>query len=200
MRRFVVIAALLPLLAALTPTGESRAQEAGEGAPALPSIGIQRDSDAPMEIEADQLEASREENGKEHVVFQRNVRVRQGDLRIWCDRLEATYGTAGSGPERIATRGNVRIVQQGSELRCDRADYDRATEVLLCRSPGAKARLTRGDDQVEGDEIELHLRDGAIQVRGGARVVIPGGQAAERPKAADPLKGAEPAKGAEGTE
>ena len=127
------------------------------------------------------------------MVFQHTVRVRQGDLRIWCDRLEAIYGASGSGPERIETRGSVRIVQQGSELRCEHATYVRSTEVLLCRSPGSKALLTRGEDQVEGDEIELHLRDGAIHVRGGARVVIPGVQGAGP-------AGAGPASAGEGTE
>ena len=173
-----LVAALTPLslvllvLLALFATGPALAAEPQKP---VPPIGVQLDNQDPIEIRSVELEARRAEDGRERVVFRGSVRVKQGDLRIRCDWLEATYGTDGAGgPEKIVARGSVRILQQGNELHCTDAVFDRASQRLICTSSAGPATLLRGDDVVEGDEIRLDLAKSVIRVVGSARVRVRG--------------------------
>jgi len=90
----LILAATLAVstgLAATTVTAEeSEHQPFGIGMP---------DSDQPISIRADELEAV-SRDGRRHLIFTDNVRVEQADVRIESDRLEAFYPKGENQPNR----------------------------------------------------------------------------------------------------
>lgn len=126
------------------------------------------DSKAPLSILSDELDA-RQTEGRRTLVFQRGVRVTQGDLTLSCDRLEAFYPAEGNQPDRLTAVGAVHVVQGRQQAWCDQAVYDRAKQRLTCEG---NARFRDGDDQLSGRRIDIDLAKETINVTGGAEIVI----------------------------
>ena len=172
---------LLGCALALVMLGSALAEDVATGGPkaeiplerTAQRLGLSVSRDAPITITSDELDLARGENGLEQVVFRRNVRVVQGDLRLSCDWLQAEYPDgAGGRPERIVARGAVRMLQQGSEVRCTEAIFNAdACEAVFTSSKGP-AELRRGDNVIKGDKIVFDLCTGFLKVRGSARVDV----------------------------
>lgn len=126
------------------------------------------DGDAPIEIRADEAEIVNRGRGRE-LVFQRNVRVKQANVTLKSQRLEATYRKGESEPEKLIAQGSVEVDQAGRVARCDRAVYLRAEQQLTC---SGRAELIQGCDVVRGDSIEFWLADDRARVEGAASIVI----------------------------
>jgi len=125
-------------------------------------------AEGPLHIDSDELEMD-EQQGERRFVFRRNVHVRQGDMTLRSDVLEAFYPAGQSQPERLVATGNVVIRQQGKQVACDRATYHRSEQRMFCRG---HAVMSEGDDEVRGEEIEFQLDTERLFVRGGARVRV----------------------------
>ena len=166
--------AAVSVLVLLLLLGTGRPAAADEPAErAAARIGFSLDKSAAMSIKARELEATREPDGRERVVFRHAVEAVQGDLAIDCDWLEALYGKDRSGgPERLEARGAVRIRQGDVEVRCAEAVFERTEDRALCRGAGGLAELQWGDDIVRGKQIEFDLASGVFKVRGGAHVTV----------------------------
>jgi lipopolysaccharide export system protein LptA len=138
------------------------------------------DSDQPLSIHADELEAS-QQGGARRLVFKKGVRVSQADLTLESARLEAFYPEKASQPERLVASGGVRVAQGTREARCDQATYFRSDERMLCEG---NAELRDGDDRVAGSVIEFDLAAERVVVKGGATVLFhPEPDAAQPPEA-----------------
>lgn len=163
--------ALALALALGAGVGPARAEDAArEGAAGL---GISIRSDQPMQIDAEELEAVRDQNGGERVTFRRAVRARQGDLDLRCDWLEALYPEGGGrGPVRITARGSVRATQGDTAVACTEMVYDERDCRLTCSSSTGPAVVRRGEDVIRGREIAFDLCKGALKVKGGAQVQV----------------------------
>lgn len=125
-------------------------------------------SDGPLSIHSDELEALQKE-GNRTLIFRKNVRVTQGELAIRCDRLEAYYPAKSSQPDRLVATGDVYLAQGSQEAWCDETVYNRRGEMLVCRG---SARFRDGDNMLRGSEIEIDLARETVNVRGGAEIVI----------------------------
>jgi len=125
-------------------------------------------SDAPIEIQADAAEIMAE-GERRKLVFQGAVRVRQDNVSVRSERLEAEYAEGESEPERLVARGKVHVEQGNRSARCDRAEYVRATQKVTCRG---HAELIQGCDVVRGELIELDLAGEKARVEGAASIVI----------------------------
>lgn len=125
-------------------------------------------SDAPIEIKADEAEIINRESGRE-LRFQRNVFVRQANVTLRSDELEATYTRGASEPERLIAQGRVFVDQGGRQAKCDRAVYLRAEQQLTCRG---HAELVQGCDIVRGESIQFDLAGDRARVEGAASIVI----------------------------
>lgn len=125
-------------------------------------------SDAPIEIKADQAELSAEGNDRK-LVFQGGVWVKQDNVIVTSDRLEAEYVDGESEPSRLLAQGSVHVEQGNRAARCDRAEYLRATSQLTCRG---RAELVQGCDVVRGEVIVLDLAADKARVEGAASIVI----------------------------
>jgi len=126
------------------------------------------DSDAPIQIQADEAEIVSRDQGRE-LVFTHNVLVQQANVTLKSDRLEATYKKGQSEPERLVAEGRVFVDQGGRQARCDRAIYLREAQRLTCIG---HAELVQGCDIVRGQSIRFDLADDRALVEGAASIVI----------------------------
>ncbi|MAG30774.1 MAG: hypothetical protein CL908_07790, partial [Deltaproteobacteria bacterium] len=149
------------------------------GGPASEGRGLDADlefsgfqDDAPIQIEAEEAEIISRDADR-LLVFQRNVRVRQANIRLRSDRLEAVYERGESEPRKLVAQGAVRIDQDGRRASCDRAVYVRADQRLSCHG---HAELVQGCDIVRGESIEFDLAGDRARVEGAASIVIQPGE------------------------
>jgi lipopolysaccharide export system protein LptA len=126
------------------------------------------DSDQPLAIHSDELEAS-QTRGARRLVFSKNVKVEQGDLQLESARLEAFYPENASQPDRLVASGDVHVVQGTRQARCDEAIYYRTEDLLVCEG---HAELRDGEDRVAGAVIEFDLGAERVLVKGGATVLF----------------------------
>ncbi len=126
------------------------------------------DSEAPIEIKAEEAEIINRDGGR-NLVFKRNVSVRQANVTLLSDYLEATYRKGESEPERLVARGKVFVDQGERRARCDRAVYVRSAQQLICTG---HAELVQGCDIVRGQSIEFFLGEDRARVEGAASIVI----------------------------
>lgn len=133
------------------------------------------DSDAPIEIKADTAEIVAEGEGR-RLVFTGSVWVRQADLTLRSDFLEAEYVEGESEPRQLVARGAVRVEQGNRSARCDQARYERASQQISCRG---HAELVQGCDIVRGELIVLDLAANKARVEGAASIIISPKQGAD---------------------
>ncbi len=149
-------------------TGKAASGTGGKGGSEarLGVAGFQ--SDAPIEIHADEAEIlAQGENRK--LIFKGGVKVRQDDLALGSDLLEAEYEAGESEPKRLVAQGTVHVVQGNRSARCDRAEYLRSAQKITCRG---HAELIQGCDVVRGELIVLDLAGDKARVEGAASIVI----------------------------
>lgn len=120
--------------------------------------------DGAITIEANQLDVWETPEGR-RVVFDGSVRVAQEDLGLSARQIEALYPPGADQPTRVVARGDVVVTQGDREARCDEAEYRREERHLLCRG---SAWLRRGDDRVQGEQIDFDLAEERVMVSGGA--------------------------------
>ena len=166
---------------ALLTLGTALAQEVATSGPgaeiplerSAQRLGLAVSRDAPITITSDELDVARDENGRERVVFRRNVTVVQGEMHLRCDWLQVEYPDGvGGRPRRIVARGAVRMMQADSEVRCTEAVFDHDACKAVCTSSTGPAELRRGENVIKGDEIVFDLCTGFLKVRGSARVDV----------------------------
>jgi lipopolysaccharide transport protein LptA len=124
------------------------------------------DRNAPVVIQADELEAS-DEQGRRVLVFRRNVEVQQGSLTLSAKRLSAVYPEGSKQPSRLEAEGGVVIREGRREARCERVVYDRPGRRLDC---AGSAALRDGDDRIGGKSIRFDLAKRSVAVDGGSEV------------------------------
>ena len=129
-----------------------------------------RQSDEPMEITSDRMEAF---NEKKLVVFSGNARVTQGNIMLKADKLllyykkEAdkagkkdkigTIETEKTGDlEKIEARGNVSLIQGERVARGDEAVYFRESNKIVMTG---NAVLNEGKNSIKGDRVIVFLNE-----------------------------------------
>lgn len=125
-------------------------------------------SDKPIRIDSEELEVVSEGDSR-RLIFTDDVRVVQGETRLFASRLVAFYPPGASQPERLEASGAVRVLDGEREVRCLRATYFREEGVILCVGD---AILIQGCDEVRGSQIEFDLNREAVKVIGAASVVL----------------------------
>ncbi len=121
----------------------------------------------PLQVDADTLEVRGEDA---LVVFEGNVRARQGDLELEADRVEVTLEPGTRAIREVRARGNVRI-RRGEVLATgERAAYDAARGVVVLEG---NPKVWRGRDVVAGQRITLYLAENRSVVEGARAVLYP---------------------------
>ena len=169
---------------AQSATPRPRPARPSSTAPAPRPDGAADGSNAPVTVDADQLENIQKEG---LVVFTGNVVATQNSSTQWADRMEVYLDDKGDRIVRTVSTGNVRIItrdcRSGTAKRAEY--YDAEQRVVLI----GNARVWRDDNVVTGERITIFLAEDRSLVEGGQQervkaVFYPKSQdeAAARPK------------------
>jgi lipopolysaccharide export system protein LptA len=146
-------------------SGKARPARPPAAAPAARPNGsppAQDNRDAPVTVDADQLENIQKEG---LVVFSGNVVASQNSSTQWADRMEVYLDDKGDNIVRTVSTGNVRIVtkdcRNGTAKRAEY--YDAEQRVVLI----GNARVWRDDNVVTGERITIYLAEDRAVVEGG---------------------------------
>ena len=136
-----------------------------------------RDSDEPVQIEADRLEVV---DGEGVAVFEGNVNVVQGTTVLKTSRLKAYYardarGNAGPGGNlrRIEATGKVAVRSDDQVATADKAVVDMKTQIVTL---SGNVAVSQGQNIITGCQIVLDMETNNISVTpckgGGGRVSV----------------------------
>lgn len=131
------------------------------------SLGvINADPNAPVEIGADSLSVD-QETGR--AIFEGNVVVGQGDLRLAAGRIEVIYSESTGNVTRLLASGGVTLVTSTEAAEADSADYDLGNGTLVL---AGNVLLSQGASAIAADEMHINLSDGTVQMTGRVRTVF----------------------------
>lgn len=130
--------------------------------------GVAHDASQPVEVTADSLSID-QTNGR--AVFEGNVIVVQGSLRMAAARIEIAYSAAGGGrdvQEVIATGGV--LVTRGTDA-AEGAEARYAVDTALLTMSG-NVLVTQGATAIAGDRLVVDMTTGTGSVDGRVRTVL----------------------------
>ena len=131
------------------------------------------DSGQPVEVSADSLSV---DQATGQAVFDGNVLVVQGDVRISAARVEIEYASGESGApngiERLRASGGVTFVTATDAAEAQEAVYtiDSGNVILT-----GGVLLTQGATAISGERLVVDLKNGSGLMEGRVRTVINSG-------------------------
>ena len=130
--------------------------------------GVEHDADQPVEVTADSLSID-QTNGR--AVFEGNVIIVQGDLRMAAGRVEVIYseGADGSGVEEVIASGGVLVARGTDAAEGAEARYDIAAALLTM---SGDVMVTQGATALAGDSMTINMTTGNGTVDGRVRTVL----------------------------
>jgi lipopolysaccharide export system protein LptA len=128
--------------------------------------GISADPNAPVEVSADSLSVD-QDTGK--AVFEGNVVVGQGSLRISAGRVEIVYGSSTGEIDRLSVSGGVTFVTATEAAEADSADYNIAGGSLTL---AGNVLLTQGVSAISADRMQINLETGNAELTGRVRTTF----------------------------
>ena len=119
------------------------------------------DSDQPISIASDTLEVQREE---QVAIFRGNVDAAQGDMNLHADTLIVRYDTNSDGAQEIShieAEGNVFLSSPSETASGEEGIYNVIDGTIELYG---SIVLTRGENVIRGDRLELNLKTGRSKV------------------------------------
>jgi lipopolysaccharide export system protein LptA len=149
----------------------------GISGPALAQVavgfgGVAHDANQPVEVTADSLTVN-QSNG--NAVFEGNVIVMQGDLRMTAGRIEIVY-TTDTGARRVQdviATGGVLVTRGADAAEGAEARYAVQTALLTL---SGDVLVTQGPTAIAGDRMLIDMTTGTGTVDGRVRTVLGGDQ------------------------
>ncbi|MEX0284682.1 MAG: lipopolysaccharide transport periplasmic protein LptA [Paracoccaceae bacterium] len=127
---------------------------------------VQPDPDAPVEVTADALNVDQETG---EALFEGNVLVVQGLMRLSAPRLLVVYREQG-GIERLeATGGGVTLVSGEDAAEADRADYSVVDGLVVMTG---NVLLTQGPNVLTSERMTVNLVTGTAQMSGRVKTIL----------------------------
>lgn len=161
-RHFLFVAAAIALPHLASAQGASIA---------LGSSGF--DTGQPVEVSADTLSV---DQGDGQAVFNGNVLVVQGEVRMTAGRITVVYGTDSdgnaSGIENLLADGGVTFVTATDAAEASEAVYAVADGVVTL---SGNVLLTQGANAVSGERLVIDLESGAGRMEGRVRTIFGAG-------------------------
>ena len=146
-------------------------------APAMAQVavgfgGVAHDSSQPVEVTADSLSVNQTTG---NAVFEGNVIVVQGDLRMAAGRIEVIYSTEGGdrAVQEVVATGGVMVTRGTDAAEGAEARY--AVQTALLTMSG-DVLVTQGPTAIAGDRMVVDMATGTGTVDGRVRTVLGGNQ------------------------
>lgn len=157
------LACALVIAAALGLPGSGMAMAQGM---AVGFGGLRQDTAAPVEVTSDSLTV---DQGTGRAVFEGNVLVIQGALRMTAARVEVSYAEGGQGIRRMQATGGVTLVTAAEAAEAREAVYEVASGALVM---SGSVLLTQGQATIAGERLVADLRAGTGQMEGRVKTVF----------------------------
>lgn len=161
------LACAVVIAATLTLPGPDRAMAQGM---AVGFGGLRQDTAAPIEVTSDSLTV---DQATGRAVFDGNVLVIQGALRMTAARVEVSYGDDGQGIRNMQATGGVTLVTAAEAAESREASYDVGTGSLVM---SGAVLLTQGQATIAGERLVADLRAGTGQMEGRVKTVFQPGK------------------------
>ncbi|MEM9709948.1 MAG: LptA/OstA family protein [Pseudomonadota bacterium] len=133
--------------------------------------GLAFDNSAPIEVSADELSVDPNDGA---AVFEGNVVVAQGDLRLAAGFIRVEYATDENGNQtpsigRVSASGGVTFVNGSDAAEAKEAVYAVEDGSLVL---SGDVLLTQGGNAVAGDQLFVDLNSGTGRMEGRVRTVF----------------------------
>lgn len=151
---------LIVLCAAFAFTGPAMAQTN------VALGGLTVDTAAAVEVTADSLSVDQDTGT---AVFDGNVMIAQGDLRITAARVEVVYGQETSQIARLLASGGVTFVTATEAAEAQTAEYDLTSGLLVL---AGEVLLTQGASAISAGQMRINVTDGTAVMDGRVRTVL----------------------------
>jgi lipopolysaccharide export system protein LptA len=161
--RKIVVTVLRPLIICIALLGSVPAFAQGTNV----AFGtIRQDTTAPVEVTADNL-AVDQATGK--AVFEGNVLIGQGELRLSAQRVEVVYRSNSAGIASLEATGGVTLVSGADAAEASRADYniDSGTIVMT-----GDVLLTQGPSVLTAQKMTVDLENGTARMSGRVKTIL----------------------------
>ena len=137
--------------------------------------GLAFDSSAPIEVSADNLSVDQKDGA---AVFEGNVVVAQGSLRLAAEFIRVEYATDEDGNRtpsigQVRASGGVTFVNGQDAAEAKDAVYTVETGALVL---SGDVLLTQGENAISGDRLLVDLNAGTGRMEGRVRTVFQTGQ------------------------
>ena len=127
---------------------------------------INADPNAAVEITADSLSV---DQGSGTAIFQGNVVLGQGDLRLSAGRVQVVYNDASGDISRLDASGGVTFVTATEAAEASNAEYNLDAGTLTM---SGNVLLTQGASAISADTMRINLSTGAAQMDGRVRTIF----------------------------
>ncbi|MEZ5798855.1 MAG: LptA/OstA family protein [Paracoccaceae bacterium] len=132
--------------------------------------GLAQDTSLPVEVEADTLSVN---NADGTAVFEGNVLVGQGEMRLTAARVSVEYGKDGKSIARLNATGGVTIANLADAAEAQEALYTIDSGLIVMTGD---VLLTQGASALSGQKLTINLKDGTGVMEGRvATTFVPGG-------------------------
>lgn len=128
--------------------------------------GITTNPNAPVEVAADSLSVDQDSGT---AVFEGNVLIGQGDLRIGAARAQVVYDGATGGIASFAASGGVTFTTATEAAEAQNANYDLTNGKLVL---SGDVLLTQGPSALSADRMTIDVETGNAQMEGRVRTVF----------------------------
>lgn len=128
--------------------------------------GITTNPNAPVEVAADSLSVDQETGT---AIFEGNVVIGQGDLRIGASRAQVVYDGATGNIASFEASGGVTFATATEAAEAQNANYDLINGKLVLTGD---VILTQGPSALSADSMTIDVKTGNAQMEGRVRTVF----------------------------
>ncbi|MDG2340621.1 MAG: LptA/OstA family protein [Paracoccaceae bacterium] len=127
---------------------------------------LAQDTNAPIEIEADQLAVSQADNS---ATFSGNVVIRQGEMSLSAPLVTVVYNPETSDIDTLLASGGVTLVSGSEAAEADTAEYSVINGMITMRGD---VLLAQGLSSLAANEMTVNLNDGSALLSGRVRTIL----------------------------
>lgn len=127
---------------------------------------LAQDTDAPIEIEADELAISQADNS---ATFSGNVVIKQGEMSLSAPLVTVVYNPETSDIDALIATGGVTLVSGEEAAEAEMAEYSVVDGVIVMKGD---VLLAQGLSSLAAEEMTVNLNDGSALLTGRVRTVL----------------------------
>jgi len=127
---------------------------------------LAQDTDAPIEIEADELAISQADNS---ATFTGNVVIKQGEMSLAAPLVTVIYNADSSDIDALFASGGVVLISGDEAAEAETAEYSVTTGLIIMRGD---VLLAQGLSTLAAEEMTVNLSDGSALLSGRVRTVL----------------------------